>query len=235
MRCLQLTVECKKEPLLHQYAGATMKILMLAYPGLTPLDLMGPLQIWSIWPEAEIQVVWKTTEPIQTDTGMAIVPTHSFSNCFEKPDILFAPGGTGATFKLMADEETLLFLKEKGAKAQWITSVCTGALLLGAAGLLEGYKATTHWAAQTHLEQFGAIPTQGRCVIDRNRATGGGVTAGIDFGLTLIAQIAGDELAKTIQLAVEYSPQPPFNSGTPSEASEETVQRVLALFGEAIS
>lgn len=211
-----------------------MKILMLAYPGLTPLDLMGPLQVWSLWPEAEIQVVWKTTDPIPTDTGMSIVPTHNFTDCFKNPDILFAPGGTKATFELMADREITMFLKEKGAKAQWITSVCTGALLLGVAGLLEGYKATTHWAAHNNLETFGAIPTQGRYVIDRNRATGGGVTAGIDFGLALVAQIAGNELAKTIQLALEYSPQPPFSSGTPAEASEETVQRVLDNFAEAI-
>ena len=118
-----------------------MKITMLAYPGLTPLDLMGPLQVWSLWPDAEIQVVWKTTDPIMTDTGMAIVPTHSFEDSFDKPDILFAPGGTKATFELMADVTTMAFLKAKGANAQWITSVCTGALLLGSAGLLAGYKA----------------------------------------------------------------------------------------------
>ncbi len=210
-----------------------MKIVMLAYPGLTPLDLMGPLQVWSLWPAAEIQVVWKTTDPIPTDTGMSIVPTHSFESCFESPDILFAPGGTQPTFDLMADKTTIDFLKAKGAKAQWVTSVCTGALLLGSAGLLDGYKATTHWAAHVMLETVGAIPTQGRYVIDRNRATGGGVTAGIDFGLAMVAQIAGDELAKTIQLALEYSPQPPFNSGSPADASEATIQRVLEGFNGA--
>ena len=207
-----------------------MKILMLAYPGFTPLDLMGPLQAWSMWPEAEIQVVWKTTAPIPTDTGLSLVPTHSFDNCFENPDILFAPGGTQPTIDLMSDLEVMAFLKDKGAKAQWVTSVCTGALLLGAAGLLEGYKATTHWAAHSYLEAFGAIPSEGRYVIDRNRATGGGVTAGIDFGLALVARIAGDELAKTIQLAMEYSPKPPFNSGSPAEASAETIERVKGIF-----
>jgi len=212
-----------------------MKIVMLAYPGLTPLDLMGPLQAWSMWPDAEIQVVWKTDAPIPTDTGMSIVPTHRFDNCFESPDILFAPGGTKPTIDLMSDLEVMDFLKDKGAKAQWVTSVCTGALLLGAAGLLEGYKATTHWAAHAYLEAFGAIPTSGRYVIDRNRATGGGVTAGIDFGLALVARIAGDELAKTIQLAIEYSPSPPFNSGSPAEASEETIERVKGIFAEASS
>lgn len=207
-----------------------MKIIMLVYPGLTPLDLVGPLQVWSLWPGAGIQVVWKTIQPIPTDTGMSIVPTHSFDDCFESPDILFAPGGTQPTFELMNDDETIAFLKSKGANAQWITSVCTGALLLGTAGLLQGYKATTHWAAHSSLSDFGAIPTEGRYVIDRNRATGGGVTAGIDFGLALVAHIAGDELAKAIQLGLEYSPQPPFNSGTPSEASEATVATVLSWF-----
>lgn len=210
-----------------------MKIVMLAYPGFTPLDLMGPLQVWTSWPEAEIQVVWKTSDPISTDTGMSIVPTHNFDNCFETPDILFVPGGTKPTLDLMADSEVIAFLKDKGANAKWITSVCTGALLLGAAGLLEGYKATTHWAAHSYLEAFGAIPTQGRYVIDRNRATGGGVTAGIDFGLALVAKIAGEELAKTIQLALEYSPKPPFDSGSPAEASDETVKRVMGIFSEA--
>jgi cyclohexyl-isocyanide hydratase len=145
-----------------------MKIVMLAYPGFTPLDLMGPLQVWSAWPGTEIQVVWKTTNPISTDTGMSIVPTHSFENCFDTPDILFAPGGAKPTIDLMADVEVMAFLKDKGAKAQWVTSVCTGALLLGAAGLLKGYKATTHWAAVSYLKTFGPTSTQGRYVIDRN-------------------------------------------------------------------
>lgn len=206
---------------------------MLVYPGMTPLDLMGPLQTWSQLPEVDIQIVWKNTEPVMTDTGMAIVPTHSFADAFENPDILFAPGGTKATMDLMQDAETIQFLKERGETATWVTSVCTGALLLGAAGLLKGYKATTHWAAIGFLEGLGAIATEGRYVIDRNRATGGGVTAGIDFGLALAAEIAGEEVAKSIQLAMEYSPQPPFTSGTPDEASPEILQRVLESFASA--
>jgi len=209
-----------------------MKIVMLAYPGLTPLDLMGPLQVWSMLPDVEIQIVWKTTDPISSDTVMSIVPTHSFDSSLKDPDIFFVPGGTKPTLDLMKDEETIQFIKDKGTKAQWISSVCTGSLLLGSAGLLNGYKATTHWAAHSYLETFGAIPTQGRYVIDRNRATGGGVTAGIDFGLAMVAQIAGDEVAKTIQLALEYSPKPPFNSGLPAEASEASIQRVLSYFLE---
>ncbi|MFP6584903.1 MAG: DJ-1/PfpI family protein [Candidatus Hydrogenedentota bacterium] len=210
-----------------------MKIVMVVYPGMTPLDMLGPLQVWSGMPDAEIQVVWKNTDPVMTDTGMAVVPTHSFADSFENPDILFVGGGTKPTMDLMQDEETIAFLKDRGEKAQWVTSVCTGALLLGAAGLLAGYKATTHWAAVPYLEGLGAIPTKGRYVIDRNRATGGGVTAGIDFGLAMVAEIAGEEVAKTIQLGMEYSPKPPFTSGTPDEASPETVQRVLDGYAEA--
>lgn len=209
-----------------------MDILMLAYPGMTPLDLMGPLQVWSQWPEANIQVVWKNTEPAPTDTGMSIVPTHSFAEAFSQPDVLFVPGGTKATMELLTDTETLEFLKTRGETAKWVTSVCTGSLVLGAAGLLEGYKATTHWASIDALKNFGAEATDGRYVIDRNRATGGGVTAGIDFGLALLAEFADVETAETIQLALEYSPKPPFNSGTPKEASDATVKRVLSLFAK---
>ena len=210
-----------------------MKIAMLVYPGMTPLDMLGPLQTWSAWPGADIQIVWKTTDPVMTDTGMAVVPTHSFADSFEAPDILFAPGGLVPTFELMSDEATMTYLRERGAKARWITSVCTGAMLLGSAGLLKGYKATTHWAAHDRLEALGAIPTQGRYVIDRNRATGGGVTAGIDFGLALMAQIAGEDLAKVVQLSLEYSPQPPFQSGTPAEASAATLKQVVDGFAAA--
>lgn len=211
-----------------------MKIVMLAYPDMTPLDLMGPLQVWSIWQGADIQVVWKTTDPIPTDTGMSIVPTHTLEQAEPNPDILFVPGGTAGTFRVMEDPEILEFLQAKGAAASWVTSVCTGALVLGAAGLLQGYKATTHWSAVEMLAQFGAVATEGRYVIDRNRATGGGVTAGIDFGLAMMAQMGFEEEARVVQLIMEYSPQPPFQSGTPAEAGPETVAAVRAAFAEAI-
>lgn len=207
-----------------------MKISMLVYPGMTPLDLVGPLQTWSQLPDVSIEFVWKNTDPIATDTGMVIVPSHSFAQAAESPDILFAPGGAMPTMELMGDVETIGFLKGRGEKAQWVTSVCTGALLLGAAGLLDGYKATTHWSAVPMLENFGAIPTEGRYVIDRNRATGGGVTAGIDFGLAMVAHIIGEEEAKAIQLGLEYAPQPPFNTGTPENATPELIQTVLDSF-----
>ena len=207
-----------------------MKILMLAYPGMTPLDLMGPLQVFAYWPGAETQLVWKNLEPVPTDTAACIAPTHTFETAEENPDIVFVPGGTKATFDLMSDAETLSFLQARASNAKWITSVCTGALVLGAAGLLDGYQATTHWAAVDLLKNFGATHTEGRYVIDRNRATGGGVTAGIDFGLAMVATIDGEEAAKQIQLALEYAPAPPFASGTPAEADPEIVERVVAGF-----
>jgi cyclohexyl-isocyanide hydratase len=207
-----------------------MKIVMLAYPDMTPLDLMGPLQTWSMWPGTTIQVVWKSLDPVPTDTGMAIMPTHTLADAEPEPDILFVGGGTGGTFRIMEDPEIIEFLQTTGAKAKWITSVCTGALVLGVAGLLKGYKATTHWAAVDMLSAYGAQHCEGRYVIDRNRATGGGVTAGIDFGLALMAEMGFEAEAKIAQLGMEYSPQPPFASGTPAEASKETISAVLAAF-----
>ena len=210
-----------------------MKISMLVYPGMTLLDLVGPLQTWTLWPGAEIQTVWKDLLPVQTDSAAVIVPTHTFTSAFDTPDILFAPGGTAGTFAAMSDEAVLTYLRDRGSRAGWVTSVCTGALILGAAGLLKGYKSTTHWAALDRLAAFGAEPTRSRWVIDRNRASGGGVTAGIDFGLALMARVAGDEAARTAQLIMEYAPAPPFDAGTPETADPATVSRVLATFAAA--
>jgi len=206
-----------------------MKILMLAYPGMTLLDLVGPLQAWSAWPGNDIHLVWKDAGPLPTDTGLDVVATHDFAHSHPTPDILFVPGGSQPTRELMGDTETTDFLAARGARAAWVTSVCTGALVLGAAGLLNGYKATTHWSATDELAPLGATYTKGRWVMDRNRVTGGGVTAGIDFGLALIGELAGEEMARAVQLALEYAPQPPFKSGTPEDAWPETVALVQSL------
>ena len=207
-----------------------MKITMLIYPGMTALDFMGPAQVWAYWPGAEVQTVWKTVEPIETDSAAVYLPNTDFAGAFDAPDIVFVPGGTAGTFALMEDEAVLAFLREKGETAKWVTSVCTGALVLGAAGLLNGYKATTHWSALDFLLNFGAEVVRERWVLDRTRATGGGVTAGIDFGLALMAEVAGEEVAKTIQLAIEYAPAPPYAVGTPELAGEALVQRVNEMF-----
>ena len=196
----------------------TNAIQMLVYPGMTLQDLVGPLQVWAAWPGVEIQFAWKSTGPVPTDSGLAVIATTSLADAWAAPDILFAPGGLLPTFELLDDAEVIEFLRNRGAQAKWVTSVCTGAVLLGAAGLLRGYRAATHWFARDSLALFGATPSNERWVIDRNRATGGGVTAGIDFGLAVLAQLAGPELARVVQLALEYSPQPPFRSGTPEEA-----------------
>ena len=212
-----------------------MKISMLVYPDFTPLDLIGPLQVWNQIPDVDIELVAKDLTPISTDTVAAIVPTHTYETAAAAPDILFAPGGTAGTLAIAQDEATLAYMADRGAKAGWVTSVCTGALILGAAGLLKGYKSTTHWAAMDMLAGFGAEPVKSRTVIDRNRASGGGVTAGIDFGLTMMAELIGEEAAKATQLALEYNPAPPFNCGHPDVADEATVAAVVAGFAEATS
>ncbi|MCH2096769.1 MAG: DJ-1/PfpI family protein [Pseudomonadales bacterium] len=212
-----------------------MKITMLIYPGMTALDFMGPAQVWAYWPGAEVQTVWKSIEPIITDSAAVFLPNTDFAGAFEAPDVIFVPGGTAATFALLEDQEVLAFLRDKAAGARWVTSVCTGALVLGAAGLLDGYRATTHWSALEMLPTFGAEIVRDRWVIDGSRATGGGVTAGIDFGLALVAEVDGEAVAKTIQLAVEYAPAPPFRSGTPEEAGEEITGMVNAMFAEQLA
>jgi cyclohexyl-isocyanide hydratase len=207
------------------------RIQMLVYPGMTLQDLVGPLQVWAAWPGAQIQFAWKSTGPVPTDSGLAVVATTSFADAWPDPDILFAPGGLLPTFELLDDAEVIEFLRKHGEQAKWVTSVCTGAVLLGAAGLLRGYRAATHWFARDSLALFGATPSSERWVIDRNRATGAGVTAGIDFGLAVLSQLADAELARVVQLALEYSPQPPFRSGTPEEATPQTLATLRAAWG----
>jgi cyclohexyl-isocyanide hydratase len=211
-------------------SGGT-RLQMLVYPGMTLLDLVGPLQVLAGLPDCEVQFAWKSAGPVLTDSGMAVNATTTFEDAWLQPDILFVPGGFAPTFELLDDLAVIEFLRRQGAGAKWVTSVCSGAILLGAAGLLQGYRASTHWAVHDSLALFGATPIKERWVIDRNRATGGGVTAGIDFGLALMAEIAGPDRARAQQLWLEYSPQPPFRSGTPAEASPETLAAVRASFG----
>ena len=201
-----------------------LHIGILLYPNVTQLDATGPAQVLSRVPGATLHMIWKTLAPVPTDAGFSIVPTTTFADC-PKLDVICVPGG-GGQVDLMTDPETLDFLRKQAATARYVTSVCTGSLVLGAAGLLKGYKSACHWAWRDMLPAFGAIPVAERVVRDRNRISGGGVTAGIDFGLTLVAELAGDEVAKTIQLTLEYDPQPPFDSGSPEKAGPERVQRL---------
>jgi cyclohexyl-isocyanide hydratase len=198
-----------------------LHIGLLLFPKVTQLDFTGPLQVLSRLPGAAIHLVWKRIEPVPSDTVLVLTPTTSFADC-PQLDVICVPGGAG-TDDLVNDEETLDFLRRQASAARYITSVCTGALVLGAAGLLQGYNAATHWSAMQYLPGFGAVPTATRVCIDRNRITGGGVTAGIDFALTLASILADRKTAETIQLGIEYNPAPPFNAGSPDTAPPEIV------------
>ncbi|WP_240509995.1 DJ-1/PfpI family protein [Streptomyces malaysiense] len=191
---------------------------MLLYPGLTALDLVGPQTPLSRF--MEVHLVWKTLDPVLTDSGMTITPTTTLAECPEDLDVLFVPGGRGQAQHL-DDMQVLAFLADRGSRARYVTSVCGGSLILGAAGLLRGYRAATHWTARHLLPAFGACNVDDRVVIDRNRITGGGVTAGLDFGLTLVSEMFGEQPAKETQLALEYDPLPPFDVGSPEKAGAE--------------
>lgn len=204
-------------------------VLMLVYPKFTALDLVGPHHVFSMLEGYRVRLVAKSKTEVVTDAGIPIRPTAAFEECVEDPAVLFVPGGTEGTLAAMEDRETRDFLAGRGAKAKYVTSICTGSLVLGAAGLLKGYKATSHWLAVDSLKMFGAQPVNERVVVDRNRVTGGGVTAGIDFALRLAATIKDDAYAKGIQLFMEYDPQPPFNSGSPKTADAETVKMLRAM------
>jgi len=207
---------------------------MLVFPRLTQLDLTGPLEVLHRVPDAQVHVLWKDTSPVQPDgVPIGIVPTGALSSA-PRLDVLFVPGGFGHV-PLLTDDEVLSFLADQGKTARYVTSVCTGALLVGAAGLLEGYEATTHWAYMDLLPMFGARPARRRVVIDRNRITGGGVTAGIDFALRVVAEIAGEPVAKAIQLGIEYDPEPPFRSGHPDVADADAVERVKRRLADRIA
>jgi cyclohexyl-isocyanide hydratase len=202
-------------------AGSSLQIGMLLYPGMYALDLVGPYAFLAALPNVETHLLWKTLDPVPTINGMRLVPTSLVSACPKQLDVLFVPGGTPGTIALMQDNEVLDFLADRGERARYVTSVCTGSLILGAAGLLRGYKATSHWHKRDLLPLFGAVPVQDRIVEDRNRITGGGVTSGIDFGLVLASRLRGGEAARLQQLINEYDPQPPFEGGTPSKAGPE--------------
>ncbi len=202
---------------------------MLLYPGFTLLDLAGPQAALGL--HGQTLLLWKTLDPVPTDSGVSLNPTTVFADCPRFLDVLFVPGGFG-TNQAMADATVVDFLAEIGPTARYVTSVCSGSLLLGMAGLLDGYQAATHWACYDALEAMGATAIHRRVVEDRNRFTGGGVTAGIDFGLKLLAELRGERVAKVTQLAMEYDPEPPFQAGTPDAAGPELTAMALAMMGD---
>lgn len=193
----------------------------LVFPSITQLDLTGPWEVLARIPNVEMHLIWKSRDPVRAESGLTMVPTTTFDDC-PPLDLICVPGGGGMN-PLLTDAETLAFLRRMAPGAQWVTSVCTGALVLGAAGLLKGKRATTHWMSHEMLAQFGAVPVAERVVVDGNTITGGGVTAGIDFGLRVLAEIAGRPLAEAVQLGIEYDPHPPFDSGHPSRAPADLV------------
>ncbi len=202
---------------------APLHIAFLLYPDVTQLDLTGPAQILSRLGNVRLVLVAKTRDPVPTDAQFPLLPGATFAEV-PRTDILCIPGGFG-TVAAMEDDETLAWVRQVAEGAQWVTSVCTGSLLLAAAGLLRGYRATCHWASRDQLAWFGAEPVAERVVFDRNRVTGGGVTAGIDFALALTARIRGEAHARFVQLSLEYDPTPPFDSGSPERADPETLAR----------
>lgn len=203
---------------------------MLVYPKFTALDLFGPHHIFISMAGAKVLLVAKSLEPVATDTGVKIHPTTTFADCPQKLSILFVPGGTTGTLEAALDKDTREFVADRGAKADWVTSVCTGSLILGAAGLLEGYQATSHWMTRDSLKEFGAVPVNRRVVVDRNRVTGAGVTSGLDFALQLLKDIRGKDYAETVQLFSEYDPHPPLDCGTPEKAPKEMLKLLEDMF-----
>jgi cyclohexyl-isocyanide hydratase len=194
----------------------TLHIGILVFPSVQQLDLTGPYEVFASIPGAKVHLIWKDRSAITSATGLVLAPTMTFAEC-PALDVLCVPGGGGIN-ALLQDAEVLGFLRAQAARARYVSSVCTGSLVLGAAGLLKGRRATTHWASHDFLAKFGAIPTYGRVVRDGNLFTAGGVTAGIDFGLTVVAELLGEAQAQAIQLAHEYAPEPPFRAGTPETA-----------------
>ncbi|ABI88261.1 thiJ/PfpI family protein [Burkholderia ambifaria AMMD] len=202
----------------------TLHIGLLVFPGVQQLDLTGPHDVLASLPDAAVHLVWKSRDTVASSSGLALAPTCTFDDC-PPLDVICVPGGIGIN-DLLLDAETIAFVQRRAATARYVTSVCTGALLLGVAGLLRGRRATTHWAFHELLEPLGAVPVRERVVRDGNLITGGGVTAGIDFALTIAAELAGDEEAQSIQLALEYAPAPPFDAGSPDTAPASVLKRV---------
>ena len=205
--------------------GTPFRIGFLVFPDITQLDMTGPYEVFTKFPEAEVRLIWKTLEPVKAGGGMRIMSDTTFADC-PQLDLVCVPGGAGMN-PLMEDAETLAFLRKQAPGARYVTRVCTGALVLGAAGLLKGKRATTHWMSHEMLSALGATPAAERVVVDGNLITGGGVTAGIDFALRVAAEAFGEDLAKAIQLGIEYDPHPPFNAGSPEGAGPAVVDRAL--------
>ncbi len=209
-----------------------MNIVFVLFPNLTQLDFTGPLQVLSRLPDAKVHLAAGSLDPVPTDAVLKLVPTCVFDDC-PPADVLCIPGGFGVDGAIR-DPALMAFVREQGAQAKYVTSVCTGAFVLGAAGLLQGKRATTHWAYHEGLKKVGAIPVKERVVRDGNILTGGGVTAGVDFAFTLMAEIAGADHARAVQLGLEYDPAPPFDAGSPDKAEPATLDAIKNYYAPRI-
>ncbi len=204
----------------------TFHIGLLIFPDITQLDLAGPYEVFAKFPDVEIHLIWKDLAPITAGGGMQMLPNTTIAQC-PQLDLICVPGGSGMN-PLLNDLEVLDFIRRQAKGVRFLTSVCTGSLVLGAAGLLTGKRAACHWMSREMLSAFGAIPVADRVVVDGNIITGGGVTAGIDFAFVVAAQAFGEDVAKAIQLAIEYNPKPPFDAGDPERAGPELVAKTRA-------
>jgi cyclohexyl-isocyanide hydratase len=194
------------------------KIVLVAYPGMTALDMLGPQTIFCCMIGATVMIAAQTRDPVTSDTGLKLIPDVDFDSCPRDVDLFLLPGGLDGTTAAMKDRRTIEFVGELGAHSKYVTSVCTGSLILGTAGLLKGYRATSHWVGVHMLRNFGATPVQERVVVDRNRITGAGVTAGMDMALTVVEILRGKEYAQMVALLMEYDPAPPVDTGSPQAA-----------------
>ena len=204
------------------------------FPELTQLDFTGPQQVLARLPQSAMHIIAKSASPVPSDSGLSLVPTHTFENC-PRLDLICVPGGSTGVVRAMGDRETIEFIRRKSTSAKYVTSVCTGAFILGAAGLLKGRRATTHWAFTELLPLVGATYEKARIVKDGNVITAGGVTSGIDFGLNMVADIAGETTAQAIQLGLEYDPDPPFDAGHPDCAPNSAKDTVFPRYERARS
>lgn len=215
--------------------GQRVRIAMLLYPGVTALDVVGPQELLAGLAPGSLYLVAQKPGPVSSDTGLSLLATTSFAECPAELDVLFVPGGDGTPAQ-MRDAATLAFLRDRASRARWVTSVCTGSLILGAAGLLAGYRATSHWCVRdTVLPLLGATPVDERVVFDRNRVTAAGISAGLDFALALSARLRGEAYARTAQLVAEYAPQPPFDAGSPAAAGPATTREAMVILGDLVT
>jgi cyclohexyl-isocyanide hydratase len=204
----------------------------LVYPGVIQLDVMAAYQVLAFPPNTQVHLIWKDLAAIVSNEGLLLTPTVTLESC-PPLDVICVPGGGIGQVEIMQDAEILNFLQQQGTMAKYVTSVCTGSLILAAAGLLQGYQATCHWAFREQLAMLGVDVIPQRVVIDRNRVTGAGVTSGIDLGLTLVGLLCGEDVAKMTQLMMEYHPEPPFDAGIPETAGRKVVHQLMT-FGQPL-